>query len=74
MSGRDGLGTLPASLESLNECLLFNSDVNPYVEYALVDNLMDGEDDGGRGDEDGEDEGTREGGEYEGFVTTMFKV
>ena len=65
VSGRDGLGTLPASLESLNECLLFNSDVNPYVEYALVDNLMDGEDDGGRGDEDGEDEGTREGGEYE---------
>ena len=65
VSGRDGLGTLPASLESLNECLLFNSDVNPYVEYALVDNLMDGEDDGGRGGEDGEDEGTREGGEYE---------
>ena len=65
VSGRDGLGTLPASLESLNECLLFNSDVNPYVEYALVDNLMDGEDDGDWGGEDGEDEGTREGGEYE---------
>ena len=38
--GRDGLGRLPARIESLNECLLFNSDVNPYVEYALVDNLM----------------------------------
>jgi len=50
-SGRDGLGTLPASLESLNECLLFNSDVNPYVEYALVDNLMDGDEED---DEDGE--------------------
>ena len=39
-SGRDGLGTLPACVESVNECLLFNSNVNPYVEYALVDHLM----------------------------------
>lgn len=39
-SGRDGLGRLPARIESLNECLLFNSDVNPYVEYAVGDNLM----------------------------------
>jgi WAS family protein 1 len=62
---RDGLGTLPASLESLNECLLFNSDVNPYVEYALVDNLMDGDDgdDGGRGDD--ADEGAGAGAEFE---------
>lgn len=65
VSGWDGLGTLSASLESLNECLLFNFDVNLYVEYVLVDNLMDGEDDGGWGDEDGEDEGMCEGGEYE---------
>ena len=27
-------------MESVNECLLFNSNVNPYVEYALVDHLM----------------------------------
>ena len=61
-SGRDGLGTLPAKLDSLNECLLFNTDVNPYVEYALVDNLMnadedelDGDDeDGSKSDEDDE--------------------
>ena len=45
-SGRDGLGTLPACVESVNECLLFNSDVNPYVEYALVDHLMSDEEEG----------------------------
>jgi len=53
-SGRDGLGTLPATLDSLNECLLFNTDVNPYVEYALVDNLMNADDDEFDGADGGE--------------------
>ena len=54
-SGRDGLGTLPECLESLNEALMFNSSVNPYVEYDLMDNLVhgdegEGEDAGASGD------------------------
>ena len=64
--GTDGLGRLPARIESLNECLLFNSDVNPYVEYALVDNLMrPGKGEGDAGDGYATDEEAGEADEYE---------
>mmetsp|Transcript_26407 Transcript_26407/g.44236 ORF Transcript_26407/g.44236 Transcript_26407/m.44236 type:complete len:384 (-) Transcript_26407:497-1648(-) len=35
-----GLGRLPANLSSVDSMLLFNSDENPYQNYATFDNLL----------------------------------
>ena len=35
----EGLGSLPAHIPSLGSLLLFNSNINPYKNYAVEDNL-----------------------------------
>jgi hypothetical protein len=35
-----GLGSLPAFVASVSSLLLFNSKINPYKNYATLDNLL----------------------------------
>lgn len=34
-----GLGSIPATIESVSSLLVFNSNSNPYKDYYTVDNL-----------------------------------
>jgi len=46
-----GLGRLPSWLDTVGDCLLFNTDTNPYLRYENIQNLM-GEDGVDREDRD----------------------
>ncbi len=35
-----GLGSMPAVVPTIGSLLLFNSDINPYVNYQTLDNLI----------------------------------